>query len=170
MATNLAGQVLWYAYQPDLTLVRSVNEANGLHYLFGFSRKQVATATDDNVLRVIDLAGNIVQETNIGAINDQLARLGDRPIYDFNHDALPLPNGDLAVIGYTGNYGPTPPVMGDDVLVLDQNLQVVWVWDSFAQLPYRPPTLNDTCAFYEDVPRASVPCLVVQRTRWTGCT
>ncbi len=124
---------------------------NGIHYMFGLSNKAPLTG-QPNVFRVIDLAGNPLQETNVGAINDQLAQRGLRPIYGFNHDALPLPNGDLAVIAYTGDYTANPPVLGDDLLVLDQNMQVAWVWDSFRQMPYRPPTVpTDTCGGHEAV-------------------
>ena len=51
-----------------------------------------------DTLREIDLAGDTVRETNIYAVNAELAALGHNPISDFNHDAQRLPNGDTAVI------------------------------------------------------------------------
>jgi hypothetical protein len=49
-----------------------------------------------------------------------------------------LPSGQTAVIGLTGrtvssNGAPTNYV-GADVVVLDKNFQVSWVWGSFDQL------------------------------------
>ena len=51
-----------------------------------------------DTLREIDLAGDTLRETNINAVNAELAAMGQRPIYDFNHDAQLLPNGDTAVM------------------------------------------------------------------------
>ena len=145
VTTNLAGQVVWYASEPDLTQVWSMRVDGGTQYLAG-NDGQATRAGGLNVLRSIDLGGIPLWETNIGAINDQLALLGHRPIYGFHHDALPLPNGDLAVLGFTTRVITTTPMLGDAVLVLDQNLRVVWAWDAFEHLnPYRGPTLGDTC-------------------------
>ena len=54
-----------------------------------------------NVLREIDLAGNAVRETNIDAVNAQLAALEYMPLLSFTHDIQRLPNGGTAVIGIT---------------------------------------------------------------------
>lgn len=147
MASNIAGQVVWYAYEPDLPGATSRRfEQGGYSYLDANDGTQQPSWGGNNVLREIDLAGNPVRETNIAAINAQLRVLGDLPIYGFNHDYLDLPNGDLAVLAWTTKTITTTPIMGDDLVVLDKNLQVSWVWDSFKFLdPYRGPTLGDTC-------------------------
>ena len=51
-----------------------------------------------NTLREVDLAGDTLRETNVDAVNAQLAALGQPSITDFNHDAQRLPNGDTAVL------------------------------------------------------------------------
>lgn len=148
VVTNLAGQVVWYASEPDLTQVWSLRVDAGTQYLAG-NDGQAPRTGGLNVLRSIDLGGIPLWETNIGAVNDQLALLGHRPIYGFHHDALPLPNGDLAVLAFTTRVITTTPMLGDAVLVLDQNLRVVWAWDAFEHLnPYRGPTLGDTCGAF----------------------
>jgi hypothetical protein len=147
-ATDLAGNIVWYYdevannfpnYSASLVpggtvLMLGGNRVNGLGGL--------------DTLREIDLAGDTVRETNIYAVSAELAALGYAPIYDFSHDAKRLPNGDTAVIAGTTsviNVSGTPTTYnGDMVLVLDQNFQVVWVWDAFNWLPTsRLPTLGE---------------------------
>ena len=96
----------------------------------------------------IDLAGDTLRETNINAINAELAAMGQPPIVDFNHDAELLPNGDMAVLATTSktiNVNGTPTMYnGEMVLVLDQNLQVSWAWDPFNWLyTSRLPTVGE---------------------------
>ncbi|MCA9940974.1 MAG: aryl-sulfate sulfotransferase [Anaerolineales bacterium] len=106
----------------------------------------------DQVLREVDLNGNVVRQTNIPRINEQLADLGLEPATSFHHDATLLPNGDMAIIASTERIlvdvqGPGPvDVIGDYVIVLDPNWQVKWAWDSFAHLdPARAAVLGETC-------------------------
>ena len=89
-----------------------------------------------------------VRETNIYAVNAELAALGDAPITDFNHEALRLPNGDTAVLATTSetiNVNGTPTLYnGDMVVVLDKNFQVAWDWNAFHWLDTnRLPTLGE---------------------------
>ena len=88
------------------------------------------------------------RETNIDAVNAELAALGQHSITDFNHDAQRLPNGDTAVLATTPRtidlHGTPTTYNGDMVIVLDQNFQVAWVWDPFAWLDTnRLPTLGE---------------------------
>ena len=153
LATDLQGHVVWYDYQPDLTKVLGMR----LQQVGGPSGSTVAVLGNDgqqplgdDVLRIIDLAGDPLQETNVQAVNQQLAARGQEIIYGFSHDALFLPNGDVATLGYTQQTITTTAVMGDMLLVLDKNLQVVWTWDAFQHLdPNRGPTLGDTCALIQ---------------------
>jgi hypothetical protein len=114
---------------------------------------------DKQLLRQIDLAGNIIRETNAGIIQQQLVKLGatdggpcdifptPAPVgsacfSSFDHDAIQtLPNGYTAVIidiekifqpGTQGNPSTLPvDVVGDIIAVLDNNWQVVWWFDTF---------------------------------------
>jgi hypothetical protein len=91
----------------------------------------------DDVLLETDMAGNIVRETNVDAVNAQLAARGQEPIYMFHHDAIRLPNGDTAVLGATQKTFNGRHVMGEMIVVLDSNFQLVWNWDFFAH--FTPP-------------------------------
>jgi len=142
-----------------------------------------ATATQAQFLRQVDLAGNIVRETNIGVIQQQLlalgsvdggpcsaiptpAPVGSACIGAFHHDAIQsLPNGytaalmDIEKIFPAGTQGDTSglpvDIMGDMIVVLNSNWQVVWYWDAFdpagggngyAELPVsRTAPLKETC-------------------------
>ncbi len=147
-ATDLAGNVIWYS--PGPSVVRM--EAGGLFYSYGAANG----AFDGNTLTQYDLAGNAIRQTNVGIINEQLAAKGYQPIGSFNgHEARTLSNGNILALGSTDRIsttaqGGTPAkpvdILGDMVLVLDHNLQLVWVWDSFARQDiYRTAPLNDSC-------------------------
>jgi hypothetical protein len=108
-------------------------------------------------LREFDLAGNLVHETNWGilnkTINIQRAALGQTAanITWFSHEAYRLPNGYTAVLmtdERVANQGQgNVDVLGDIVVVLDNNWQPVWTWDAFDYLPItRMALMNDTCA------------------------
>jgi hypothetical protein len=92
-------------------------------------------------LREIDLAGNTLWETNPQAISDRLSAM-DRPsILGFHHDALRLPNGlILALANSQRILPPTGPgtvartVIGDMILLLNRDCDILWVWDAFEKL------------------------------------
>jgi len=117
-----------------------------------------------DVLREIDLAGDTLRETNLDAINAQLTAMGYENVYSLTHDVTRLPNGDTAVIALTERtvniHGTPTNYVGDDVLVLDENFQVAWVWDSFDYLDVnRGPTLGETVQPGVLDPDAAVPNL-----------
>ena len=148
IATDLHGQLLWYydTLRSGLTMIWPLNIlAGGTVLLFGRDRYRT---TGDDVLREVDLAGDTVRETNIDAVNAQLARRGQEAIYAFHHDAVRLPNGDTAVIGETQQKVGGHDVMGDMVLVLDPNFQVTWTWNIFGHLTPGPSyPMDQTCRF-----------------------
>ena len=103
-----------------------------------------------DVMREIDLAGNPLRETNIDAVNAQLKARGQENIYGFHHEFSRLPSGDIVTLGWTQrtiDVGGTPTrYAGDMLLVLDEDLQVVWTWDAFDHLDvHRPPILGELC-------------------------
>lgn len=160
VATTLDGQLTWYANEADLTNVWPVRiqplpyTAMGSEtFLFGTdSQPPLGPVPSDNVFRTIDMAGNPLQETNIEALNVQLAARGSEIIYGFGHEALPLPNGNVAVLGFTERTINGTPMVGDMLIVLDPLLHVVWTWDTFDYLDAsRGPTLDDTCAGFPPV-------------------
>ena len=103
------------------------------------------------LLREIDIAGNTLLETNVARINGMLVSYG-KTITGFSHEARLLPNGNVITIGYTERIltnvqgSGSIDVLGDFILVLNPNLQVAWVWDTFDHLDQtRLATLGEVC-------------------------
>jgi arylsulfate sulfotransferase len=140
LATDLSGRLQWY-YDPlasgliGIGLPGSAPLPNGTVLLGGRDSHRTLGL---NVLREIDLAGNPLRETNIDAVNAQLKARGQEIIYGFHHEFSRLPSGDIVTLGWTQrtiDVGGTPTsYAGDMLMVLDQDLQVVWSWDAFDHL------------------------------------
>jgi arylsulfate sulfotransferase len=135
MATYLNGNILWY-YDPVSNNFRGYAqnlEPGGTVMMMGGSAIGIGGGFD--TLRVVDLAGDILHETNVYAVRAQLTAMGYAPEYDFNHEVKLLPNGDIAVMAHTQKTvtykGKPTKFMGDEVIILDQNLRVTWVWNAF---------------------------------------
>ena len=146
IATDLNGNIVWYYPQPLNFLTRP--DVGGRF----FGIRNTGTDSSGSVLRIFDLAGNTIQETNAAAINARLAALGKRQIGVFHHEARRLPNGNIATLAtveqiLTDVQGPDPvDVIGDMIIILDPNFQVVWTWDSFDHLDVtRKAVLGETC-------------------------
>ena len=146
-ATDEAGRVIWY-YSGGYTLL--TRPESGGRFLALVSAQP--TAGFGQILREIDVAGNTLRETNTTRVNEQLAAMGKRAIGVFHHDAISLGNGGVAVLASTeqimsGVQGPGPvDIIGDLIVVLDRDFQVVWTWDAFDHLdPHRQATLGETC-------------------------
>ena len=142
-ATDLAGNVIWYA--PIGSTFMSRIEPGGYYYTYPTGK-----------LEEYDLAGNEVLQTNLEIMNEQLVAKGYPTITGFNnHEARNLPNGNIVLLGYrdvvsTSAQGGTPTnpvdIIGDMVLVVDHNLQLQWAWDSFAHEDInRTAPLNEKC-------------------------
>jgi hypothetical protein len=120
--------------------------------------------TSRNVLREIDLAGDVVRETNLAAVNAELAATGLDAITSFTHDVERLPNGQTVVLGLverTVNINGTPiDYIGHMILVLDKNLQVAWAWNAFDHLDVnRGPVLGEIVQPGQPGPTTAVPRL-----------
>jgi arylsulfate sulfotransferase len=135
LATDLNGNVIWYydaaangypGYAQNL-------EPDGTVMMLGGNT--VGVSGGESNLRQVDLAGDTLRETNIHAINADLVAMHKPQIIDFDHEAKLLPDGDTVVLASTPktvNYkGKATKFIGDMVIVLDQNFQPVWVWNSF---------------------------------------
>jgi hypothetical protein len=85
-------------------------------------------------------------------VNEQLAALGKPTINAFHHEVRRLRDGKIAAIGGVEKIltdvqraGPVD-VLGDMIVVLDEDLQVVWTWNTFDHLdPKRLATLDERC-------------------------
>ena len=143
-ATDLAGNILWYAAAQVGAYVPPLRTEWGGNY-WGFSNP----ASNDpyiNGIRESDPAGNPILETTLGAINEQLAARGAPPITSVHHETRRLvapggqpPQGYIMVIGNseyvcTDCQGGTPqnPVdlLYDQIIVMDNNMNVVWNWNA----------------------------------------
>jgi hypothetical protein len=156
-ATDLQGNVVWYLPINDQALVRMLP---GGHFLTlspgGSSRSgRVQTLTE------LDLAGNIVRQTNMGIVAEQVEkrmgiksickRNGGTCIAGFHHDAIRLANGHTIAIGSLermipeGAQGSEDPIdiMGTLLIDLDEDLQVSWVWNAFDHLEISRKALGD---------------------------
>jgi arylsulfate sulfotransferase len=178
VATDLAGNIIWFydtnSSQPDL-LTRPLANGGMLTIQDGVAWNPASQ--DGQLLRQIDLAGNVVRETNTGAIQQELLALGaaeagpctaiasPAPVGSvclgaFHHEAIELPNGDVAVLadierifpaGTQGDTSGLPvDVAGDMIVVLNTNWQAVWYFDAFEHLDVsRAAVLGETCAAAE---------------------
>src|SRR5262245_47776776 len=167
LATDLAGQVMWYydLTGSGFTLTKAGRSLvpGGTLLLNGVDR-YTPVPTAPNVLREIDLAGNPVRETNLAALNAQLAAIGHEAIHAFHHDAQRLSDGTtvaLALTERTIDVNGTPTnYVGEMVLVLDADFQVKWAWDAFDHLDvHRGPVLGEVVVQGSPEPTAVVPAL-----------
>jgi hypothetical protein len=165
VASDLAGNVVWYG-PPGMTFLTRP-EAGG-----AFWGIVEAPGWDESqqVVRKIDLAGMTLLETNAARVNEQLVAMGKRPISGFHHEARPIANGRVAVLAsveqiLTDVQGPGPvDVLGDMIVVLDNDLNVVWTWDAFDHLDNsRAAVLGEQC------PNAGCPAfyLAASANDWT---
>jgi len=165
-ATDLNGRVLWYyPGSAQITHVVTGNPLVGTTILLDRGGPGTGTGPFGNniqqqVVQEIDLAGNVIRETNADRVSEQLMAMGTDPIGNFHHEVSRMPNGDTLALGSVqriypaGTQGsPTPvDILGVMVIELDSNFQVVWYWNAFdhagggTQLDInRPATLGETC-------------------------
>jgi len=159
VATDLAGKIIWYYFaSPPQIITRPLPNGTMLMDQTGPAWNSASTILQ--IFAQIDLAGNIIKQTNTGAIQQQLLAMGAKDagpcnvfpspapvgsacLGSFHHDAIQqtLPNGDTAVLvsiekiyppGTQGNTSGLPvDIIGDMVVILDSNWQVKWYFDAF---------------------------------------
>ncbi len=167
LATDLQGRVEWY-YDTSTSGLTFSNGGQslvpgGTVLLIGVGH-DAPLPTSRNVLREIDLAGDVVRETNLAAVNAELAATGLDAITSFTHDVERLPNGQTVVLGLverTVNINGTPiDYIGHMIVVLDTNLQVAWAWNAFDHLDVnRGPVLGEIVQPGQPGPTTAVPRL-----------
>jgi arylsulfate sulfotransferase len=103
-------------------------------------------------LREYDLAGNVVKDTNTEQINAQLAAMGlTFNLSGIHHEVRRLADGRYLLIAMSevisDVQGPGTDILGDVVLLLDRNLQILWYWNSFDHLDVsRKAVLDEKCS------------------------
>jgi hypothetical protein len=90
---------------------------------------------------------SVLSSVTLGQVNPQLAAQSLQQILDFNHEVLQLPSGNTAVLAHeeelvpcteypaecwTGYTAPQVDILGDQVLVLDPNANLLWSWNAFS--------------------------------------
>lgn len=164
-ASDLNGGILWYYLpaSPNPILTRLISGGTMLIISDGVNSQN--SATQAQVLREIDLAGNIVRETNATRIQEQLAAMGAQSscvtgssqclFGAFHHEAIRLPNGHTIALGSEERIFPAGTqgsagnvdILGDILVDLDEDWQVVWYWSAFDHLDInRGAVLHETCA------------------------
>jgi hypothetical protein len=149
IATDLNGNLIWY--YPGTISFLTRPEKGG--YFFGIVENPNADSSYQ-IVREFDLTGTTVRETNAARVSEQLVAMGKRRIGAFHHEARRLRDGRILVLAdveriLSDVQGPGPvDIVGDMIVVLDSNLQVVWAWDAFDHLDVtRQATLQDSCNF-----------------------
>lgn len=145
VATDLAGNVIWYYGLPTGAFVQPIKLLPNGHML-------METGGD---IREIDLAGNIIHQVTNSAILQSLPNLPSLQNASWeglNHDVLLLPNGHYMLLGSISetinNVPGVPPgtVVAGNVLI-DWDLQSgpVWTWSTFDHIPltHAPNGLSD---------------------------
>ena len=148
VATDIEGNVIWY-YPSILSFL---TRPSGEGRFFGIMQVQGADQSKQ-VIREFDLTAMTLRETNAARVNEQLLAMGKRTIGGFHHEARLLPDGRIATLAsveqiMSGVQGSDPVnIVGDMIIVLDPDMQVVWTWDGFDFLDVRRlATLDDKCS------------------------
>ena len=163
-ATDLKGNMVWYYPLPGPPQLNRPQPGGTILAIAGQPYDWTGTGvngeqTKSQLLWEIDYVGNILHETCVDRVNEQLLALGTDTISHFNHEHFKMSNGwrvaiaDIQRIYPPGTQGATAPVdiIGTMLVVLNADLQVVWFWDSFDHLGptgldiNRPATLGETC-------------------------
>ncbi len=156
-ATDQQGRIIWYLRSTDF-LTRVL--PGGRFLVLAEGQNSSNTILRNQLLRELDLSGNIIRETNASRVAEQLEsrgihsdcrKGGKECLSAFHHDAIRLPNGHtLAVTGLermmpAGTQGSKEPVdiLGDVVVELDEDFQVVGYWNAFDHLDVNRASLGN---------------------------
>jgi hypothetical protein len=153
LATDLEGRVIWYLRSEGI-VTRVI--PGGRFLVLADGANSVNEARKEQVLSELDLAGNIIRETNIDAVAEQLAsrgihsdcrKGGKECVSGFHHEAIRLPNGHtLAIAGIERMIPPgsqkAVDVLGDLVIDLDEDFQVAGIWNAFDHLDLKRKSLS----------------------------
>lgn len=158
-ATDLYGNIMWYyAPSPPQNVILGRPLVNGTMLVIQ-SGEAWNASPKLQLLTQIDLAGNIIRETNAGIIAEELTAMGSpdtalcsaipRPapagsacLDQFHHDAIQtLPDGNTMVLasiekifpaGTQGDTSGLPvDILGDILIILNSNWQPIWYFDVF---------------------------------------
>lgn len=126
--TDLQGNVIWF--YPAIAFPFKLMSNGHLILQLGSS------------LREVDLAGNTIRDVSADQVNASLLANGySFVVTNFSHDVLTLPNGHWITIGQISKaftdlpgYPGITNVLGDALVDIDPNGNVVWGWSAFDYL------------------------------------
>ena len=161
-ATDLQGNVIWsYLYQGStVDLIQGIQLLPNGDMLMLISYLSSTTVNGTlglvNDVREVDLAGNIVRDITMDALNQKLAasslRDANGNVYQFksfHHGVIGLPDGHWVMLAaynksYTNlpGYPGTTSVIGDAIVDVDANGNPDWVWNTFDHLDINRHPMN----------------------------
>jgi len=146
LATDLRGNVIWTYPFPDRINETSIYPArlmpDGHVIIFICPSSSPLGLPGANIMREIDLAGNVIRELSMEHLNAALAKAGfNITLANYSHDFVLLPNGHYLILVTAGKnlidlpgYPGQTTVVGDVVVDLDPSWNPVWAWNSFDHL------------------------------------
>jgi hypothetical protein len=143
-ANDLQGYVVWYYGNTGLYQLTRMVEGGEIMVIAngpGTGSGPYGNNSRQQVVRVEDIAGNIIHETSCDRLSEELLAQGVIPngLDRFNHEARKLPNGDYLILGETQqifpagtqSYTTSIDLIGPAILILNENFQVVYSWNAF---------------------------------------
>ncbi|HET8548481.1 MAG TPA: aryl-sulfate sulfotransferase [Bryobacteraceae bacterium] len=148
VATDVRGNLVWY-YPFDMSQLTRFEEGG----LFWGIDQPPSTDKATQLVRQWDVVGMTVRETNSARLSEQVMAMGGPDVGGVHHEAIRLPDGNIAVLAgieqiMSDIQGPgTYNVLGDIIIVLNDDMQVIWFWNAFGHLDVRRKAiLGQTCA------------------------
>jgi arylsulfate sulfotransferase len=136
-ATDLEGNFLW-GYNPQLAGYQAnpIKLLSNGHFLIDWSNPTPDGA--NSILQEIDLTGALIWQFTAADLNAALAKATcagcNITVLGTHHDFVQFPNGHLIVIASLQQDISGTTVTGDAIIDLDQNHNVVWLWNEFSHL------------------------------------
>lgn len=161
-ATDLQGNIIWsFLYHGStVDLIQGIQLLPNGNILMLISYLSSTTVNGTlglvNDVREVDLAGNMVREITMDALNQSLAasslKDADGNAYkfkSFHHGVIALPNGHWVMLTtYNKSYANLPgqtgttSVIGDAIVDVDANGNPDWVWNTFDHLDINRHPMN----------------------------
>lgn len=143
-ATDLSGNLIWYYPRPMGFITRP--NLGGTFVSITWTNNPIRT---EQVAREFDVAGITLWETNAAIISERLQALGYPATSGFHHEAFRLPDGRMLLLAGVEKRVPeldNKNVMGDMIIVVDNEMNIHWVWNSFDHMDVRKEAiLGEMC-------------------------
>ncbi len=130
VATDLQGNVIWYC--PNVVAAIPIKPLSNGHFILQLNSD----------LQEVDLTCNVIRDVSLSHVNQSLQAQGySFTMLNFSHDVLALNNGHwITIVQISKNFTDLPgypgtiAVLGDLLVDIDPNGNVVWTWSAFDYL------------------------------------